>query len=177
MLSVWLWSGTPVWWFNLFKGKLKWNGQSLVKGKTKGSYKRLACRGEETQSGEELCWDPGSFRSTGISPCDHQGGAECHETGLNPIRAEKTSLTNGDPHIKAKVFKKKKKKPCKFACHKPSKRSGRGRLKLASFGRSRARSESRVKINQRIQCWHLITRGDEFSQEGQLLRAWTTGCV
>lgn len=141
----------------------------MVKGKTKGSYKRLACRGEETQSGEELCWDPGSFRSTGISPCDHQGGAECHETGLNPIRAEKTSLKRRPTHQSKSI--KKKKKPCKFACHKPSKRSGRGRLKLASFGRSRAHSESRVKINQRIQCWHLITRGDVFSREGQLLRA------
>lgn len=80
----------------------------MVKGKTKVVTKDWPAEGKEHNLEKKLCRDPGSFRSTGISPCDHQGVAECHETGLNPIRAEKKSLTKGDPHIKARVFFLKK---------------------------------------------------------------------
>lgn len=40
-------------------------------------------------------------RSIGISTSDHQGGAESHATGLNPIRAESIN-DRGDPHGKAR---------------------------------------------------------------------------
>lgn len=81
---------------------------------------------------------------------------------------QKKSMTDMSHTAKQKTEKKP---------HSSSERKGRDWLRLALNWKTN--SSFRVQNDQKysIQYWHLNPTGEIFWKEGQLLRAWMTGCV